>query len=424
MAEPTRRGVGSLSVLVALALGLVLSACSSGSSHASGTTTSTGATNGSGASATLTAAQKTAVANGADAVDTDAAGVEWLCRPGQAGDPCTSSLTTTVAPRAGPTHVERAADAAHPGIDCFYVYPTVSQQTGANANLHIDPAETAVARSQASRFSQACRVFAPMYPQLTLSAILNPADLTATTLATAYNGVAGAWDDYLAHDNDGRGVVVIGHSQGAALLIALLRRKVDDDPAVRRHLVSAIILGGNVTVPIGKTVGGSFENIPACTSTTETGCVIAYSSFDQQPPANSLFGRPGAGVSGLSPGASKDTTGLQVLCVNPASPSGGAAPLMPYFPSAQTTAGLGSEASVAPKVATPWVTEPGLYTGQCQYEDGASWLQVSAPITPGDTRPVVKQTIGPTWGLHLVDVNISLGNLVSLVDDEARAYLR
>jgi pimeloyl-ACP methyl ester carboxylesterase len=331
-------------------------------------------------------------------------------------------LTATVAPETGPTRVESASDAVHPGIDCFYVYPTVSSQSGALANLHIDPTETAVAKSQASRFSQTCRVFAPMYPQLTLSAILKPADLTAANLLTAYTGVARAWDDYLTHYNDGRGVVVIGHSQGAAMLIALLRRKVDDDPTVRRHLVSAIILGGNVTVPIGKTVGGSFQHIPACTSTTETGCVTAYSSFDQQPPSDSLFGRPGSGVSGLSPGAPSTSVGLQVLCVNPASPSGGSAPLIPYFPSAQTTQGLGSEASVAPVVSTPWVTEPDLYTGQCEYQEGASWLQVSAPISPGDTRPIVKQTIGPTWGLHLVDVNIALGNLVSLVGDESRAY--
>ena len=68
------------------------------------------------------------MADGADAADTDAAGVEWLCRPGQADGPCTSSLTATVVSPSGPSRVERASAAAHPGIDCFYVYPTVSEQ--------------------------------------------------------------------------------------------------------------------------------------------------------------------------------------------------------------------------------------------------------------------------------------------------------
>jgi hypothetical protein len=203
------------------------------------------------------------------------------------------------------------------------------------------------------------------------------------------------------------------------MAIALLRQKIDNVPAVHRRLVSAIILGGNVTVPIGKTVGGSFRHIAACTSATQTGCVVAYSSFDQPPPSNSLFGRPGQGVSGLTPGTPSPTAGMQVLCVNPASPSGGMAPLTPYFPNSPASAGLGSNGVAAPKVSTPWITEPGLYTAQCQYQ---GWLQVSAPAQAGDQRPVVKQAVGPTWGLHLVDVNIALGNLVTLVGSEARAY--
>jgi pimeloyl-ACP methyl ester carboxylesterase len=350
--------------------------------------------------------------------DTDAAGVEWLCRPGQADDSCTTSLTTTVVSASGPARIERAKDARHPGIDCFYVYPTVSEQATALATLRIEPVETDVAQQQASRFSQVCRVFAPMYRQLTLKAILDPSDLSPANRAIAYDGVVAAWKDYLAHDNHGRGVVLIGHSQGAAMRIALLRNQVDNNPSVRRHLVSAIILGGNVTVPVGGTVGGSFQHIPACTSTTDTGCVVAYSSFDRQPPADSLFGRPGSGVSALAPGVPLSTAGLQVLCVNPASPAGGRAPLMPYFRSKQTTAGLNA---VAPAEATPWVTEPDLYTGQCEYVDGASWLQVTETVATGDRRPVVSQNLGPTWGLHLVDVNIALGTLVG---HEAHAYLR
>ena len=68
------------------------------------------------------------------------------------------------------------------------------------------------------------------------------------------------------------------------------------------------------------------------------------------------------------------------------------------------------------------MTEPGLYTGQCLSRGGATWLQVSAPITPGDTRQVVRQRLGPTWGLHLVDVNITLGDLVDVARAEAAGY--
>ena len=405
---PARSGV----VILLCVTATVAAAC--GSSSTAPTTTST--------AAAQDVAVRAAVADGASAARTDGAGVEWLCRPGHLPDPCVTDLAATVIPASGPTTVRHASVAADPPTDCFYVYPTVSSQSGVTADLHVDPAETAVARTQASRFSQACRVWAPMYRQITVKG-LTAGGRTAAAAVTAYVGVQAAWQDYLAHDNHGRGVILIGHSQGAGMLIGLLRRQVDDVPATRRLLVSAMLLGGNVTVPIGRTVGGSFQHVPACTSDTQTGCVIAYSSFDQPPPADSLFGRPGQGVSNLSSGA--PTAGLQVLCTNPADLAGnGVTPLSPYFPSRTLLRGLGGRGGVTPPVVpTAWVTEPQLYTGQCLSQGGATWLQVSAPITPGDTRTVVSQTLGPNWGLHLVDVNIALGDLVDVARTESAAYV-
>ena len=97
----------------------------------------------------------------------------WLCRPGLADNPCESDLTTTVVSADGTSTTEAAAPAKDPPIDCFYVYPTVSGQTTPNANLDIDPEEKAVAIQQASRFSQVCKVYAPMYRQFTLKAIIS-----------------------------------------------------------------------------------------------------------------------------------------------------------------------------------------------------------------------------------------------------------
>ncbi len=412
--SPVTRCTRSLALVAVLALAAGLAACGSDSTASTTSSTTT-------AAASVTPAAKAAIANGATPSKTDAAGVEWLCMPGTPGDPCTGNLTATVVPASGPSTVQQASAATDPAVDCFYVYPTVSKQETVAANLAIDPAETDVARVQASRFSQVCRVYAPMYPQLTIHALTDPTASAIGDLGNAYQAVQSAWEDYLAHYNHGRGVIVIGHSQGAAMLIKLLQNVVDDDPAVRAKLVSAIILGGNVTVPVGQTVGGSFDHIPACATATQTGCVVAYSSFEQTPPADTYFGRPGSGVSLLS--GSLASAGLQVLCVNPAAVTGGTASLQPYFSTASATAGLGTgSSSAAPVAATPWYTEPDLYSAHCMSQNGTTWLQVSAPIQPGDPRPVVSQTLGPAWGLHLVDVNIALGNLVDLARSQAAAY--
>ena len=348
-----------------------------------------------------------------DVPRSDAAGIVWLCRPGLAKDPCTSDLTATAVQGDGRTSVQRATVATNAPIDCFYVYPTVSPQKTPNANLDIDPQETAVAVAQASRFSQVCRVYAPMYPQLTRSEIGNGlATIPAQAAAKAYLGVLAAWKDYLAHDNHGRGVVLIGHSQGSALLIPLIRNEIDQSATERRLLVSALLMGGNVTVPTGRSVGGDFQHIPACRSDRQVGCVVAYSSFDQMPPANSLFGRVATGIrarSGLGAPASES---LEVLCTNPASLGGGTGTLEPYFPNGLHTG----------KISTPWVTYPDLYTATCENSGGASWLQVDSHEQAGDHRPVVSPGLGPTWGLHLVDVNIALGNLVSIVRHQSAAY--
>ena len=349
-----------------------------------------------------------------------ASGTVWLCRPGQAQNPCLTSLATTVVEPNGATHVVPTSPAKSPPVDCFYVYPTVSSQPTVNANLEIGLRETAVAVTQASRFSQVCKVYAPVYRQITLGALDHPRRITLADARIAYRSVLDAFRDYLAHYNHDRGIVFIGHSQGATILIRLLQQEVDGDPTLRNRLVSALLLGGNVTVPKGRTVGGDFAHIPACTSSTETGCVVAYSSFASKPPANSQFGRTSsaAGVPLLAP--RRLSPALRILCVNPASPSGGAAPLDPYLPSFA----LGVLApTLIPTVQTPWVAFPGAYTGRCETSGNATWLQVTQ--TPGARAgPTLTPAEQPELGLHVIDVTVALGNLVRLVRTEAAAYHR
>jgi hypothetical protein len=127
-----------------------------------------------------------------------------------------------------------------------------------------------------------------------------------------------------------------------------------------------------------------------------------------------LFGRPGQGVS-LQAGQTAKV-GVQVACTNPAALAGGAASLDPLFLTATMP-------PPAPSVATPWVSYPGLYTAQCREEGGASWLQVTSEKGAGDARPVVTEELGPQWGYHLDDVNLTLGNLLADVALQERTYM-
>jgi hypothetical protein len=370
------------------------------------------------------------MASGLAAASASAA-TTWLCKPGLANNPCMSSEEATVELGNGSSFVQHAQPASNPPIDCFYVYPTVSSQISfdahglvPNANLNIDPEETQIAIDQASRFSQACKVYAPMYPQLTLLAITTPGVVTPEASAKAYLGVLSAWQEYLADYNQGRGVVLIGHSQGALMLKQLIKEQIDPNPALRRQLVSVDLMGANVLVPKGKTVGGDFQHVPACQVAWQTHCVVAYSSFLKEPPEGADFGRVN---SPLLKGTltEEEANKLEVLCVNPAVLFQGnhAGPLFPYASTTPFPGFLGLLGDIrAPKAPTPWVATPGQYTGQCEHANGASWLQLTDVGPAGDTRERVTEVLGPPWGTHLVDVNVAMGNLVGLTAFQSGIY--
>jgi hypothetical protein len=350
-----------------------------------------------------------ATAAAATASQADPAGTVWLCRPGMAGDPCVTKPAVEQINGDGTTSISTLAQApggARTKVDCFYVYPTVSEQTTPNATLAIEPAETSVALLQAAQFSNDCRVWAPMYHQITVPALMDTTTF-AQAQATAYTSLLAGWNDYIKHYNDGRPIVFIGHSQGSAMLIELLEKQVDKNAKLRKLLVSAVLAGGNVTVKNGSDRGGSFKNIPTCAAPKQSGCVIAFSTFLNTPPPDSLFGIPGQGVSFLSLSTAK--AGLHVVCTNPAGLGAGPGTLIPLFPQGGTPA---------------WATYPKLYTAECSNAGGANVLHVTpAPASATDTRPRVTESLGPTWGLHLDDVNITEGNLVADVGREASAYL-
>lgn len=338
----------------------------------------------------------------------------WLCKPGLAKNPCTPDLATTFfTPTGVKTGSSHPRALRHPKVDCFYVYPTVSGQPTALSNFHVDPVERSIALYQAARYSQLCRVYAPMYRQVTLTELLRTHTETPAQLATGISDVRRAFADYLRHYNHGRPFVLIGHSQGSFVLRTLVAKDVDPKPAVRRRLLSAILMGGDVLVRRGSDVGGDFKHIRACHRATQRGCVIAFSTFDAIPPSNSLFGR------------SSDPA-KEVLCTNPTSLGGGMgtarliAPLEPFYQRSALAAGIAILGIKYPQASTPWLAEPSAYRATCSSADGAHVLLIIAmngAVTPHPSPD-------PSWGLHLIDANVALGNLIGIIGAETRAYLR
>jgi hypothetical protein len=340
----------------------------------------------------------------------------WVCRPGRADD-CAADLAATAIAADGGTSRVPAPPLGDPGIDCFYVYPTVSRARTENAPLVLTDEVAAAARVQFARFRAVCRTYAPIYRQTTLQA------LKASALGIggpgdrelAYGDVRDAWRAYLARDNRGRGFVLVGHSQGSRLLKRLIREEIEGKP-VQARLVSALLIGNGVVVPQGRDVGGDFKSVPLCRAAGQIGCVIAYSSFraSAPPPADSRYG--------LNPG-----NGFDVSCTNPAALTGGTAVLDAYFPARRDAAWVTPPVTVQ----TPFVTLPGLISGACVHDAASTYLAISFNGRAGDRRRgdvdgdvVVMGHVLAGWGLHRIDVNVALGDLVRVVGVQGAAYLR
>ncbi|WP_332701051.1 DUF3089 domain-containing protein, partial [Devosia sp.] len=244
----------------------------------------------------------------------------WVCRPNLPGA-CRDDLDAAVLEASGAVWTEPFQPAASPKADCFYVYPTVSESPGLTAEPAVTEAERRAVRQQVQRLSSVCRLFVPFYRQITATSMKSDfekpsSDAQERAGRTAEADVLAAWDHYVSHDNSGRSVILIGHSQGAAMVINLIRERVDARP-MQERLVSAILPGWFVQVPVGKLVGGTFKAIPPCRSERQTGCVITYNALraERPIPADKVF----------------HLEGQQQVCTNPAALGGGAGVLKPYL---------------------------------------------------------------------------------------------
>ncbi|HYM22972.1 MAG TPA: DUF3089 domain-containing protein [Vicinamibacterales bacterium] len=355
----------------------------------------------------------------------------WLCRPGRKDDACGSvDETTTIVAADGKLTRETWRANPNAPIDCFYVYPTISTDPTPNSDMSPDPAEMNVIKQQFARFASVCKPYAPMYRQVTLAGlrrVLAANDPTMLAKGVQYDDVKNAWEYYLQHDNQGRGVALIAHSQGSFILNRLIREEIDGK-LVQSRLISATLLGTTLEVPKGKDVGGSFKAVPLCKSATQTGCVIVYASFRSTvpPPANTLFGHV-------------TTPGMEAACVNPAALGGGSGQLHAYLDASGKTitsnispkpwVSTGPGANNDAKVETPWVSVPGLLTAECKSNENSTYLEVTVHGDPSDPRVDditgdigVGTNVLANWGLHLIDVNLSMGNLVDIIGQQAKAY--
>jgi hypothetical protein len=126
---------------------------------------------------------------------------------------------------------------------------------------------------------------------------------------------------------------------------------------------------------------------------------------------------------------------MQAACVNPAALGGGSGALHAYLSSAgRSIVGSSAEAPAwvtpAKPIDTPFVSVPGLLTAQCVDNGKFSYLEITVHGNPADPRAddiagdvMANGQVNPSWGLHLIDVNLAMGNLVDIVREQGKTWL-
>ena len=206
----------------------------------------------------------------------------WLCRPDIDAeyDICDADLSSTIVFADGTTQIEAGPPADDQPVDCFYVYPTLSGDATDNSGL-VPGVEILVTYIQAARYRSACRLFAPVYRQITTAALGAGKYNDSEISGIAYGDVVDAFKYYVANAQ-GQGYILVGHSQGSTHLIRLIQEEIEPDPFLSNKMIAAHLLGMTIALPNEAEVGGTFAATPPCAFGDEAHCLVNYVSYREK----------------------------------------------------------------------------------------------------------------------------------------------
>jgi hypothetical protein len=200
------------------------------------------------------------------------------------------------------------------GIDTFFIHPTTAYadddwNTPIDEPVSSERLDNRILPNHAGPFLHAGPVYAPRYRQASLHSEIDIGGEGDGAFLIAYADVLAAFDHYMANDNRGRGVMLVGVGQGGLYAQKLLQDRFQEQPMMDRMVAAWVI---NAALPADLPEKMFIQ--PVCATPTAIRCVIAWktvlagddeSRFRDRSPVWTLDGK-------IVP-----STGRQLVCVNP-----------------------------------------------------------------------------------------------------------
>jgi hypothetical protein len=172
--------------------------------------------------------------------------------------PLASETTATVTPTdySNPARWLSADTTGTKKVDVFYIYPTAYSRTSTSQPVFCavdDPQMMKGAQvsfqQQATAFAPLSNIYAPYYRQVdaTYQLAQPVAQQNANIQQAPLVDVTAAFEYYLQHYNKGRPFILVGHSQGSAVLKFLLSDYMKSHPGVYKHMIAAYVVGQSIT---------------------------------------------------------------------------------------------------------------------------------------------------------------------------------
>ena len=168
-------------------------------------------------------------------------------------------------------------------VDVFLICPTVDTRSERNAldlNEKLKGRFVSALDAEKGIYEEMGRLYSPYYRQMSIKAYSLPEEDRAQALQTAYRDLADAFRWYLDHENEDRGIILAGFSQGAEMCLELLKDFYGGDSLeavkLRANLVAVYAIGWHLTQEMTE----KYPQIIPAAGERDTGSVVCFDCED------------------------------------------------------------------------------------------------------------------------------------------------